>query len=269
MPRIKKESDDTETSVAFSKTKRATRRSYDLDSEQKGSPTGVADIVTPDLAPKSKNIKSSLRSSLQEPETVFSSATKGRVKPAVVSEPVATPEVATKGRKKAQVVSEPAIVTAMKSKGRAKKRVLTEGAVAESAMSIEQPLKIGKKLTKKPLVSRQSLFDEETPLAMKRAAVPEDPSKYINILTPENKRNPNFKNEVAKLSRSDAHHDLKDVFKDNIYKTEQSVRTAFDSGIPVPATSAYHEGEAFAAVILSADTAVSYTHLTLPTNREV
>lgn len=288
MPKIKKESDDTETSVAFSKPKRGTRRAYDLDSEQKGSPTGVADIVTPDLAPKSNNIKSSLRSTLQEPETVFSSAPRGRKQAAVVSEPpiitamktrgkekaeepvaipemktkgrkkaqepVAIPEVATKGRKKAAIVSEPAIVTAIKSKGRAKKSALTEGAVAESAMSIEQPLKIGKKLTTKPLVSRQSLFDEETPVAMKKAVVPEDPSKYINILTPENKRNPNFKNEVAKLSRSDAHHDLKDVFKDNIYKTEQSVRTAFDSGIPVPATSAYHEGEAFAAVILSADT---------------
>ena len=254
MPKIKKESDDTETSVAFSKPKKGTRRASDLDSKQKGSPTGVADIVTPDLAPKSNNIKSSLRSSLQEPETVFSSATKGRVKTAVVSEPLAIPEMKTKGRKKAEVVSEPSIVRAMKSKGRAKKSVLTEGAVAEPAMSIEQPLKIGKKITTKPVVSRQSLFDEETPLAMKKAAVPEDPSKYVSILTPENKRNPNFKNEVAKLSRSDAHHDLKDVFKDTIYRTEQSVRTAFDSGIPVPATSAYHEGEAFAAVILSADT---------------
>ena len=81
-----------------------------------------------------------------------------------------------------------------------------------------------------------------------------DTSNFINILTPKNKKNPNFKNEVAKLSRSDAHHDLKDVFKDSIYKTEQYVRAAFDSGIPVPATTSYHEGEAFAAVMLSADT---------------
>ena len=275
MPKTKKDSDDIETSVTFSKPKRGTRRASDLDSEQKGSPTGVADIVTPDLVQKSNNIKASLRSNLQAPETVFSSTTtKGRVKAAAVSEPlivteiktkgrkkavvesepVIVPEAAPRGRKKAEVVSEPVIVTAIKSKGRAKKTILTEGAVAESAMSIEQPPKVGKKLTTKPLVSRQRLFDEETPVTMKKAAIPEDPSKYVNILTPENKRNPNFKNEVAKLTRSDAHHDLKDVFKDTIYKTEQSVRTAFDSGIPVPATSAYHEGQAFAAVMISATT---------------
>ena len=256
---------------------------------KKDSPTGVADIVTPDELPTPKAVRGTRKAtslSIEEPpETVFSSAprgrkqvavvseppiitamktrgkekaeesvtipevaTRGRKKAAVVSEPVAIPEVATRGRKKTAVVSEPAIVTAIKSKGRAKKSALTEGLVEESVVSVEELPKAVKKLTKKPLVSRQIVSVEETPV------LPEDPSKYVSILTPENKRNPNFKNEVAKLTRSDAHHDLKDVFKDTIYRTEQSVRTAFDSGIPVPATTSYHEGQAFAAVILNVST---------------
>jgi hypothetical protein len=302
MPTKKDKDKQSETDVAFSRPKRGTRRASEYDSDQKASPTGVADIVTPDLAPKPNIGKASLRSNSPVPETVFSSAKpKGREKVAAVSEPlivtemkakrrkkeapasapveiqeepVIVPEIKTKGRKKApasapvEIQEEPAIVTAIKSKGRAKKAPasapveiqeepaivpeiktkgrakkapLTEGAVVESAIPIEEPLKEVKKIIKKPLVSRQTVSDVND----------ED---FINILTPENKRNPNFKNEVAKLTRSDAHHDLKDVFKDTIYKTEQSVRAAFDSGIPVPATTAYHEGEAFAAVIINVNT---------------
>ena len=64
----------------------------------------------------------------------------------------------------------------------------------------------------------------------------------------------NFKFELAKLSRTDAHHDLKEVFKNSMYTDDQKVRAAFDSGIPYPASEAYHEDEAFAAVMISADT---------------
>ena len=227
----------SETGIAFDRPKRGTKRVSELDSEsqQNASPTGVADIVTPDtIFTKSKSIKGTRKSSpsslKESPETIFYTA-----------------------------LSEPAIVTEIKSKGRPKKSSLTKDSVEESKISIEKVPKTVKKLTTKPVVSRQSLFDDEIPVTVpvvKKTGMisAQDSSTFINIITPENKSNSNFKNEVAKLTRSDAHHDLKDVFKDTIYKTEQSVRAAFDSGIPVPATSAYHEGEAFAAVILSADT---------------
>jgi hypothetical protein len=61
-----------------------------------------------------------------------------------------------------------------------------------------------------------------------------------------------FQNELAYLSRSDAHHDLGDLFKDSVYKKESRVAAAFDSALPVPATVAFHEGDAFASVVISA-----------------
>jgi len=75
----------------------------------------------------------------------------------------------------------------------------------------------------------------------------------INIITQKEKENPNFKNNLAYLSRSDAHHDLKDLFKDSLYKSNTKISNAFNSGIPVPAVISYHEGEAFASIILSVD----------------
>ena len=61
-----------------------------------------------------------------------------------------------------------------------------------------------------------------------------------------------FQNELAYLSRSDAHHDLGDLFKDSMYKKESRVAAAFDSGLPVSATVSFHEGDAFASVVISA-----------------
>jgi len=103
-----------------------------------------------------------------------------------------------------------------------------------------------KRESKKITASRQSLPVTPAP----RVEI----SDFQNILTPENKRLKNFKFELAKLSRTDAHHDLKEVFKNSMYTDDQKVRAAFDSGIPYPASEAYHEDEAFAAVMISADT---------------
>ena len=75
----------------------------------------------------------------------------------------------------------------------------------------------------------------------------------LNSIVPVSvKKYPPFQNELAYLSRSDAHHDLGDLFKDSMYKKESRVATAFDSALPVPATVAFHEGNAFASVVISA-----------------
>ena len=73
------------------------------------------------------------------------------------------------------------------------------------------------------------------------------------------KQNSVFKNELAYLSRSDAHHDLGELFKDTMYKKDEKVRKAFDSGLPVPATVAFHEGDAFASVVISATNSAGNT----------
>jgi hypothetical protein len=73
----------------------------------------------------------------------------------------------------------------------------------------------------------------------------------LNILTPYNKSQEKFQDMLASLTRSDAHHDLKKVFNETAYK-ENRIKTAFDNGIPKPATTSFHEGEAFAAVVRSA-----------------
>jgi hypothetical protein len=74
--------------------------------------------------------------------------------------------------------------------------------------------------------------------------------EYLNILTPYNKSQDNFQSMLASLTRSDAHHDLKKVFNETAYKNT-GIKRAFDSGIPKQATTSYHEGEAFAAIMLS------------------
>ena len=73
----------------------------------------------------------------------------------------------------------------------------------------------------------------------------------LNILTPYNKSQEKFQDMLASLTRSDAHHDLKQVFNETAYK-EIGIKRAFDSGIPKPAVVSFHEGEAFAAVVRSA-----------------
>jgi len=75
----------------------------------------------------------------------------------------------------------------------------------------------------------------------------------LNAIVPLTfKENAAFQNELAYLSRSDAHHDLGDLFKDTMYKKDPKISTAFDSGLPVAATVAFHEGDALASVIISA-----------------
>jgi len=74
-----------------------------------------------------------------------------------------------------------------------------------------------------------------------------------SILTPFNKGNDEFQSRLASLTRSDAHHDLGAVFKDTTYNKDLDIQKAYNAGIPKPATEAYHEGEAFASVVMSAD----------------
>jgi hypothetical protein len=76
-------------------------------------------------------------------------------------------------------------------------------------------------------------------------------TKSSSILTPENKKNVNFKKKLASLTRSDAHHDLKKVFNETSYK-EAAVKKAYDSGIPYPADESFHELEAFASIVIRA-----------------
>jgi hypothetical protein len=75
--------------------------------------------------------------------------------------------------------------------------------------------------------------------------------EYLNILTPYNKSQDNFQSMLASLTRSDAHHDLKKVFNETAYKNT-GIKKAFDSGIPKQASTSYHEGDAFAAIMMSA-----------------
>lgn len=95
-----------------------------------------------------------------------------------------------------------------------------------------------KKIPANPIIINPQTKKIERPL---NAIVPVAVKKY-----------PPFQNELAYLSRSDAHHDLGDLFKDSMYKKDSKVATAFDSGLPVSATVAFHEGDAFASVVISA-----------------
>lgn len=80
------------------------------------------------------------------------------------------------------------------------------------------------------------------------------------IITPSIKKLPEYKNLIAFLTRSDAHHDLGELFKDSTYKTDIKVRNAFDSALPVPASTSFHEGVALASSIISA-TSVDGTNI--------
>ena len=62
-----------------------------------------------------------------------------------------------------------------------------------------------------------------------------------------------FKNHLAFLARSDAHHDLNKEFSDAQYNKDEFLREAFDMGIPEKATKIYHETGALAASIMSVD----------------
>jgi len=75
----------------------------------------------------------------------------------------------------------------------------------------------------------------------------------VNVIPVGIKDDPSFKNHLAFLARSDAHHDLKKEFTNEMYKNVPFIRNAFNSGIPVPATEIYHETGALAASILVAD----------------
>jgi hypothetical protein len=71
-----------------------------------------------------------------------------------------------------------------------------------------------------------------------------------SIITVDTKKNPEFKKQLAYLARSDAHHDLKEEFKDKMYNINTSMRETFNSGLPIPATYIYHEADALAASII-------------------
>jgi hypothetical protein len=88
-----------------------------------------------------------------------------------------------------------------------------------------------------------------TPIKITNLKIKEELNAIVPIAI---KKNDVFKNALAYLSRSDAHHDLGEIFKDTMYKTNENVKKAFDSGLPVPATFAFHEGNAFASVVISA-----------------
>ena len=90
------------------------------------------------------------------------------------------------------------------------------------------------------------------------------------IITPDIKDKPLFKNELAYLSRSDAHHDLGELFKDSMYANTKNlnVKTAFDSALPVPATLTFHEANALASVIISATNASRTINLHTGNNKQ-
>ena len=73
-----------------------------------------------------------------------------------------------------------------------------------------------------------------------------------SIITVATKIEPAFQTHLASLARSDAHHDLKKEFTNDMYKKFPNIKQAFDSGIPVEATTVYHEAEALAASIVRA-----------------
>lgn len=81
--------------------------------------------------------------------------------------------------------------------------------------------------------------------------IPNQESNLTNIITPEIKQNPDFTKELAYLARSDAHHDLGDLFKESMYDKDKSIKKSFDSGLPVEALHSFHEGAAFSSVILN------------------
>ena len=73
-----------------------------------------------------------------------------------------------------------------------------------------------------------------------------------SIITVTTKQDTSFQNHLAYLARSDAHHDLKNEFKNTMYDKNENLRKTFNSGIPQPATTVYHEASALAASIVRA-----------------
>jgi hypothetical protein len=104
--------------------------------------------------------------------------------------------------------------------------------------------------------TKEKTLKETNPIEISNLKIKEPLNAIVPIAI---KQNPVFKNELAYLSRSDAHHDLGELFKDTMYKKDQNVKTAFDSGLPVPATVAFHEGDAFASVVISATNSTGNT----------
>jgi hypothetical protein len=72
-----------------------------------------------------------------------------------------------------------------------------------------------------------------------------------NIITPAIKEQPYFQNHLSYLARSDAHHDLKDVFSNNEYSSNTKLRDAFDGALPVGASQFYNEDAALKSVFVN------------------
>jgi len=72
------------------------------------------------------------------------------------------------------------------------------------------------------------------------------------IITTNIKQNLLFKEHLANLAKSDTHHDLKDVLTLDIMRNV-NINTAFNNGIPTPATNYYGELESLASVIMRID----------------
>jgi len=78
----------------------------------------------------------------------------------------------------------------------------------------------------------------------------EEPTEESNqIITLATKKDPEFQKSLALLARSDAHHDL--PILTGAFNNNPTGLSSFNSGIPVPAQSYYHEGDALASVITS------------------
>ena len=73
-----------------------------------------------------------------------------------------------------------------------------------------------------------------------------------SIITVATKKDEAFQDHLAYLARSDAHHDLKNEFKNTMYDKNPNLKKTFNSGIPKPATTIYHEATALAASIVRA-----------------
>jgi len=73
-----------------------------------------------------------------------------------------------------------------------------------------------------------------------------------NIIPLTAKQNIGFNTHLSALARSDAHHDLKKEFTYKMYSENSNIKSAFDSGIPIPADTVYHEASALAASIIRA-----------------
>ena len=97
---------------------------------------------------------------------------------------------------------------------------------------------------------------ELKPIAAKMAApIAARPATATpGFITTTTKNTPQYKKHTASFARSDAHHDLSDVFPATTYSNQ--IKTAFDSGLPIAAGMVpedLHEVGSLSSVILSAD----------------